>query len=127
MEREVEWFVAITSLVVGASHIVRATDWVEAFRALHRLGRVGALVNGTGTLVVGAAIVAGHRSWAWPAAVVTVFGWLLVAKGTLSCLAPDTALRSIERGSTPAGFRAAGGIALALAAWTAFCLWNGAR
>src|SRR6516162_8107516 len=105
MECEVEWFVAVTALVVGASHIVRAADWAEAFRALHRLGRVGALVNGIGTLLVGAAIVAGHRSWNWPAAVVTAFGWLLVAKGALSCLAPDIALRSIERGGTPAGFR----------------------
>src|SRR6478735_6448144 len=46
VERAVEWFVAITSLVVGASHVVRAGDWVEAFGRLHRGGRPAAFVNG---------------------------------------------------------------------------------
>lgn len=125
MERAVEWFVAVTSLVIGASHILRAGDWVEAYRQLHRWGRPGGLANGVIALFPGAAIVAGHGSWAWPGAVVTAFGWLLVVKGTVCCLAPDKALRSMERGSSTTGFVAAGGMLLALGGWTCYCLWSG--
>jgi len=99
VERPVEWFVAVTSLVVGASHIARAGDWVEVYARLHRAGRPGAFANGAMSLLVGAAVVAGHGGWSWPGAVLTAFGWLLVLKGSLSLLAPGLALRSMERGS----------------------------
>ena len=42
----VEWYIAITALVVGASHVARPRDWAEAFRQLPRCGRPGALANG---------------------------------------------------------------------------------
>src|SRR5262249_38526818 len=93
MERAVEWFVAVTPAVVGLSHLLRRGDWAEAFRQLHRCGRPGAFVNGALSLVPGAAVVAGHGSWAWPGAVLTAFGWLLIAKAAVCFLAPDKALR----------------------------------
>src|SRR3954469_17173475 len=109
MERAVEWFVAVTAVVVGLSHLLRPGDWAEAFRQLHRCGRPGAFANGALSLVPGAAIVAGHGSWAWPGAVLTGFGWLLVAKGLICLLAPDKALRSMARGAgAPRGFVVAG-------------------
>jgi hypothetical protein len=127
MDRAVEWFVAVTGLVIGASHALRPGDWAETFRRLHQLGRPGAFVNGGPTLAVGAAIVAGHGSWALPGAVLTAFGWLLVGKGALCLLAPDTALRSMERGGrSPRGFVAAGVLLLLLGAWACYCLWRGA-
>ena len=89
MAEAVEWYVAVTALVVGASHLLRPHDWAEAFRQLHRCGRPGAFANGGLSLVTGAAIVAGHGSWAWPGAVLTGFGWLLAAKGAASLLAPN--------------------------------------
>jgi hypothetical protein len=121
----VEWYIAITALVVGASHVVRPGDWAEAFRQLHRCGRPGAFVNGGLSLVTGAAIVAGHGSWAWPGALLTGFGWLLVVKGLTGLLAPDAALRSMDRGSaSPRGFVVAGGASLALGGWACYCLWH---
>jgi len=66
VERAVEWFVAITSLVVGASHLLRPGDWAEAYRQLHRCGRPGAFANGALHLAPGALLVAGHPSWVWP-------------------------------------------------------------
>jgi hypothetical protein len=78
----VEWYIVITALVVGASHVARPRDWAEAFRQLHRCGRPGALANGVLSLVPGAAIVAGHGSWAGAGAVPTGFGWLL---GVAAC------------------------------------------
>jgi hypothetical protein len=126
MARAVEWFVAVTGLVLGASHLLRPADWVEAFRRLHGLGRSGAFINGTLSLAGGGGIIAGHNSWAWPGVALTVFGWLLVAKGTTCLLAPDQALRSMERG-TRRGFVIARVMLWAIAAWAVFCLWYGPR
>ena len=98
VERALEWFVAIAGAVIGLSHLLRPDDWAEAFRQLHRCGRPGAFVNGALSLVPGALLVAGHRSWAWPGAVLTAFGWLLIVKAVACFLAPDQALRSMERG-----------------------------
>lgn len=123
MERAVEWFIAVTGVVVGLSHLLRPSDWSEAFRQLHRCGRPGAFANGALSLVPGAALVAAHRSWEWPGAVLTVFGWLLVVKAAVCFLAPEKALRSMERGGrSPRGFVAAGLLLLGIAAWAWFCV-----
>jgi hypothetical protein len=125
MEATVEWFVAVTGVVIGLSHLLRPGDWAEVFRQPHRGGRPGAFVNGALTLAAGAVVVAGHGSWAWPRAVLTAFGWLLVAKAAVCSLAPDKALRLMERGgSSPRGFVVAGLLMLAVAAWACYCLWH---
>lgn len=125
MEAAVEWYLAVTALAVGASHSLRPRDWCAAFRQLHACGRPGAFVNGGLTLAVGAAVLGGHGSWAWPGAPLTAFGWLLVAKGSVSLLAPDKALRSMARGADrPGGFVAAGLAAVAVGGWACFCLWR---
>lgn len=125
MQETVEWYVALTALVVGASHIVRSRDWAEAFRQLHRCGPPGAFANGGLSLVSGALIVAGHGSWAWPGTVLTGFGWLLVGKGLICLLAPDRALESMARGGrSPRGFIAAGAASLAVGLWACYCLWK---
>lgn len=127
MERAVEWFVAVTSLIVGCSHIFRATDWVEVFARLHRIGRPGAFINGGLSLVTGAIIVAGHPVWTWPGVALTVFGWLMVAKGAVCFLAPDKALRSMEDRSTRNGFIFAGVVLLVIAAWAFYCILRSAE
>jgi hypothetical protein len=125
MERAIEGFVALTSLIVGLSHIVWAEAWVDVFGRLHRAGRPGAFFNGALSLVPGAAIVAGHGAWSWPGGVLTGFGWLLVAKGATCFLAPDIALQSMGRAPSRAGFAAGGVVLLAVAAWAGYCLWRG--
>ena len=125
MERAVEWFVAVTGVVIGLSHLLRPGDWAEAFRQLHRCGRPGAFANGALSLVTGAVVVAGHGSWAWPGAVLTAFGWLMIVKAAVCFLAPDHALRSMERGGrSPRGFVVGGLLLLAVAGWTCYCLWH---
>ncbi len=116
-------FIAITALAVGASHLALPHDWAAAYRQLHGCGRTGALVIGLVSLLVGAAIVAGHPSWVWPGALLTGFGWLLVAKGVLCLLAPELALRSMDRGAdSPRGFRLAGIFCLFIGGWACYCL-----
>lgn len=125
MERAVEWFVVLTGTVVGLSHLVRPGDWAAAFRQLHGCGRPGAFANGGLTLAAGAVVVAGHGSWAWPGAVLTAFGWLLVAKAAICFLTPDRALRSMARGGgSTRSFIPAGLLLLAIAGWASYCLWH---
>lgn len=125
MERAIDCFVALTSLIVGASHVVWPDAWVEAFGRLHRNGRPGAFFNGALSLVPGAAVVAGHGAWSWPGGIVTAFGWLLVAKGAICFLAPDVALRSMGRPPSRAAFVFGGVVLLAVGAWAGYCLGRG--
>ena len=125
MERAIEWFVALTSLIIGASHILRAGAWVEVYGLLHRNGRPGAFANGALHLVPGAAVVAGHGAWSWPGGVLTAFGWVLVVKGLICFLAPDWALRSMARAPSRSGFVVAGVVLLVVGAWAGYCLWRG--
>jgi hypothetical protein len=124
MERAVEFYPAIAWLVIGGSHLLRPHDWCEAFRQLHGMGRPGAFFNGGLSLFTGALILAGHGSWSWPGTIVTVFGWLLVAKSAVCLLWPEAALRSMEQGSrSPRGFVVAGIASLAFSGWLWYCLW----
>lgn len=123
MVHTIEWFVAVTSLIIGLSHIVRARDWCELFRQLHARGNPGAFINGGLSLAAGAFIVAGHPVWTGPRLVITVFGWMLIAKAAICLLLPQKGLHSMERGSeSPRSFVIAGIVALALGAWSLVCL-----
>jgi len=124
MESAVEWFVAITSAIVGVSHIAQRDAWAETYARLHRAGRAGAFANGAISLVPGALVAAGHPIWTWPAAVLTIFGWLMIAKGAICFLTPGKALRSMAHGaSTPRSFVPGGLVLLAMSGWAAWCVW----
>ena len=124
MTQATEVFVAITSVVIGLSHLLRPQDWTNVYAALSRAGRSGAFANGAFHLFAGAVIVAGHWVWTWPEVVLTTFGCLLVLKGSVSFLLPDVALRSMSLAREPFRFRIAGIMALAIAAWAIYCLWR---
>ncbi|WP_254507438.1 hypothetical protein [Anatilimnocola floriformis] len=127
LEHAIESFLAITSLVIGLSHLLRPHDWCETFRQLHRCGRSGAFINGGLSLIPGA-IIAGHGSWSWPGSIVTTFGWLLILKACVCFLRPDLALSSMEKGSqSPRGFIFAGLLMLVFSGWVWYCLWIAAN
>lgn len=125
MERHIEWFIALTCLIVGVSHIVRADVWIEGYALLHRQGRPGAFINGAMSLIPGAVVVVGHGDWSWPGAPLVAFGWLLLLKGAICFLAPDVALRSMQHGPSRAGFMIGGFLLLAIGGWAAYCVWIG--
>jgi hypothetical protein len=124
VERAIEWYLAVTGLVVGLSHILQTRAWMEFFYMPHRLGRPGAYINGAISLVPGAVIVAGHPSWSWPGAPLTALGWLMVTKGAIAFLAPELALRSMERAPSRAGFVVGGVVLMAIGAWAGYCAWQ---
>jgi hypothetical protein len=125
MASVVEWFLALTGLIVGISHIVQRDAWADTYDRLHRAGRPGAFANGAISLVPGALVAAGHPLWTWPENVLTVFGWLMVAKGALCFLAPERALASMGHGArSPRGFVTGGAMLLGVSAWAVWCAWR---
>lgn len=124
MARSIEWFVLMTSIIVGLSHWIHAKDWSIAFRAMSKAGRPAAFANGLISLGMGAWFVIGHPVWSGPAIVVTIFGCLLFMKGIICLLFPDLAIRSMDRKHADRDFRIAGVAMLLLAAWVAFCLFR---
>lgn len=121
-EQAVEIGIALSSTIVGVSHIARPSDWAEVFKRLHGLGTAGAFVNGGLCLLPATAIVACHHSVTFPEVIITVFGLLLGIKATTCFLLPNLALRSMKRGAdNPSGFAKAGVVALLLAGWSAYC------
>lgn len=127
VERAVEWFALLTSVVVGLSHILQPRAWADAFAALHRLGKPGAFINGTVNLVAGAVFVAAHPVWSGPAVVLTLLGWALVLKGAFNFLAPSLALRGMSKAGAFRGheFAVAGSVLMALAGVLGYALWSG--
>ena len=126
MERAAEWVGFLTCVVVGFSHVLQPRAWAETFAALHRLGRPGAFANGGLSLVSGAVFVAVHPVWSGPGVVLTVLGWLMVAKGAVCFLAPSLALRSMGKAGAGRGreFVVGGALLLAVAGVLGYALWG---
>ena len=61
------------------------------------MGDFGNFFNAFLTLGIGSLIVSFHNVWTGIPAVLTVLGWLYVAKGALYFFAPSVGLASIER------------------------------
>jgi len=124
MATSVEFFISLTALIVGTSHLFRANDWSTAYARLHDAGRHGAFINGGLQLTPGAVILA-TLPWSWPHVLLTALGVLLVLKGAICFLLPDIALKSMRRGAeNPRGFQFAGVILLAIGVWAAYCAWQ---
>lgn len=94
--RAVEIFSAVNFLVIGASHLLRPKEWIELFAKLRGLGPAGAFVNGFLSLLMGSVIVAFHRVWTFPGLILTVIGWLYLAKSLIVFVSPRTGLRSLD-------------------------------
>jgi hypothetical protein len=63
MDRGIQIFASISFLVIGLSHILQRSTWIEFFAKLHSLGRVGPFAEGFLCLNFGAvAILRSDRS-----------------------------------------------------------------
>ena len=110
-------------ILMGLSHIVRPALWRDFFNHLHSLGTTGVVFR-TFALELWPAllIVVFHQVWSGPGIVLTVYGWLLMSKVTLSLLFPQLGLRSLglANGVSNAKWAIAG---IALIALGAVCIW----
>ncbi|HEX9581454.1 MAG TPA: hypothetical protein VF970_10155 [Gemmatimonadales bacterium] len=119
MEHATQVFAAISLLVIGLSHLVQPRAWVSFYQTLAAWGTTGAFVEGFLCLNFGGIIVAFHNVWQGPAVVLTLIGWAQVLKGLGRFLAPQLAVRVMQRASPERGwfFQVGGVFALALSAF----------
>jgi hypothetical protein len=97
MERGIEVFAAINLLAAGLSHAFAPTAWKEFFTVLHAKGLAGSIFNALLALGMGSLIVAFHPVYDRPVpALLTIYGWASVAKGSVFLVFPALGLKSIE-------------------------------
>lgn len=124
----VDFVMLLSGLLMGLSHIVQPGMWTDYFAGLAARGRAGVVTKILQVELWPALMIVGlHQVWSGPGIVVTVMGWLLLAKVAAGLLAPDLALRSMrmaERG--PRSFVPAGVGLLVISGFAgAAFLWPG--
>ena len=97
MEQATQVFAATSFLVIGLSHLGRPKSWVAFYQALAAWGSPGVFFEGFLLLSFGAIIVAFHNVWHGPAMLLTLIGWAQVLKAVVRFLAPQAALRVLQR------------------------------
>ncbi|MEM6477397.1 MAG: hypothetical protein AAF687_14680 [Pseudomonadota bacterium] len=119
----VQALMAPALVLMGMSHIVQPGMWRDFFVHLHGLGTTG-VVYRTVALELWPAllIVVFHQVWSGPGIVLTIYGWLLMTKVTLSLLYPKLGLRSLgmAEGTSDAKWALAGVVLIALGL---SCVW----
>ena len=95
MEAATQKLATMALLVIGLSHIVQCRAWVRFFVMLREKGEAGAIANALFHFWPGLFIVSFHNVWTGTSLTLTVYGWLLVIKGTLYLLWPRIALRGM--------------------------------
>jgi hypothetical protein len=106
----------VSATLMGLSHLLQPRIWSDFFSRLHERGNFGLVTNGFINAAPAAVIVALHQVWVGPAIVLTIYGWLLLAKSAAGLLVPAAGMRSLamaRRGG--AAFRAAGAVLLVVA------------
>jgi len=106
----VDFAVLLSGLLMGLSHIVQPRMWADYFAGLAERGRAGVVTKIVQVELWPALLIVGlHPVWSGPGIVVTVLGWLLLAKVAVGLLAPELALRSMRMAELgPRSFRPAG-------------------
>ncbi len=121
-EHGVQVFAAVSLFVIGLSHLFQPKVWVAYYQGLAAQGPAGAFIEGFLCLTFGGIIVGFHNVWQGPALFLTLIGWAQVLKGLGRFVAPQLAVRVMQRASLDRAwfFRAGGVFALFLSGFT---LW----
>lgn len=123
MEKNVEIFVTINFLIIGASHLFQPHAWVEFFKIVRNYGRAGAFANGFLSLTFGTIIVSFH--WVWEGViptVITCLGIAQVLKSLIAFIIPEYSLKNMHRpmAENPKSYQWAGAVFLILSIISAF-------
>lgn len=97
LQQSIEFFVALQTLVIGVSHVVRPRAWVDFFVWLRGKGHTGVFANGFLSLWFGGVIVAFHHVWSGPAIIVTLLGWAQIVKASVAFIVPEVSMRGMAR------------------------------
>jgi hypothetical protein len=122
VEKAIQFFVAVNFFVIGLSHLFQRDAWIAYFAKLHALGHLGPFAEGFLYLNMGSLIVSFHNVWTFPGFVLTLIGWVFVAKSLLRFVAPSAVLRTYERMGPERAWQIqfAGGFILALSGFLGF-------
>jgi len=90
------WVAAVALSLTGLSQIYRSQFWMQYYDALLMHGATAVRGHGTVVGVIGGLVVILHNVWAGPTVVLTAFGWLLVAEGAFTLIAPQISLRAMS-------------------------------
>ncbi len=121
----IERALGVSLLLIGASHCAQAKLWGRLLAGVLRRDD-GALIIGTFSLPIALLIVIGHPAWTTDGrSLVTLCGWLLLAKCVVYLLAPRTAQRfSIERMERGGTLGVVGVVMMAAGAVMLFASWR---
>jgi hypothetical protein len=98
MEKNVEIFVIINFLVIGASHFFQAHVWVDFFNWVRSNGRVGIFAYSFLSLSMGSIIVSFH--WVWVGVIptaITCLGLAQLIKGVIGFVLPEFGLKNLQK------------------------------
>ncbi|MFQ5527134.1 MAG: hypothetical protein ACE5GX_12840 [Thermoanaerobaculia bacterium] len=127
LARGVEVFAALNFVLMGLSHLLQPRQWVRFFAKLREMGEIGSFVNAIPTLFMGSIIVAFHSIWTWPAATLTVLGWIYLVKSLILLVAPRVGLKSMSlaEGGSLVKFRVAGLVLLSFGVFLGYLALQG--
>lgn len=109
----VQLMMAIGCTLIGVSHMLQPRAWQDYFAGLHRQGAAGVLTRTmTWELWPALILVTLHQVWSGPAVLLTIYGWMLLLKCTVSLWVPQTGLKSMAMAQRSASTFVSGGIVL---------------
>ncbi|MEM6577433.1 MAG: hypothetical protein AAF678_02995 [Pseudomonadota bacterium] len=97
----VEALLCLPFLIMGISHLAQPRMWDDVFERLAQEGHAGVVKRSfLFELWPAILIVTFHQDWTFPGLFLTLYGHALAVKVTVSLVAPNIGLRSIEMPKT---------------------------
>jgi hypothetical protein len=92
----VQMVMLISCTMMGLSHLLQPGLWSDFFGELRERGSVGLVISSFINSTPAAVIVGLHQVWSGAAIVLSVFGWLLLAKSVTGLILPKLGLRLLR-------------------------------
>ena len=126
MEKNVQIFVLLNFLVIGASHFFQPYVWVDFIKWVRNNGKVGIFAYSFLSLSFGSIIVALH--WEWEGIVpiaITCIGIAQIIKSIIGFVLPHYALKNMQKpmAENPNSYKWVGAVFFVLATIAAFSLY----
>lgn len=112
LTRGVEVFMSINFIAIGAAYLLRPDVAMDTLARLESGAKAGRFTVALLAIGMGSFIVAFHNIWSGIPTILTVYGWIALAKGVVFLLAPELLERrfawALEAG--PGLWRLGGGV-----------------